>query len=159
MSAMTQALAWPTAERRVFDEIRDRLGHKEGINCFLGYIPVDVPNVWAFVSGGGTAGIENKTLVNNNAACWSTSIVDARLIGVYSERAAVMEWSGEVLQVFQDTFNFHQRSNVVACRIQEMPSLPIFEIFQDEEDSGLGAWIVIIPCQLLFSTTQLYTDT
>lgn len=77
----------------------------------------------------------------------------ASFVFVYGTREDAQTQAMRVVGVFRDTSNFNRLGNVQSCRIMEMPSEPILTEF---EDSGLVAWVVELPCQLLFCGNETF---
>lgn len=154
---MTIQEAWDSAEKKVFDELCAALQSEEGRDAFRGYLPVDRADVWGLASGGGVNGIEKMWDTNGRAPCTATQICNAVAMCVYSERSQAMQWAGKIVAALGDTKNMYQKGNVFCFRMLEQPSQPeIVDLNQEDPENPLPAWMVTIPFELVYITTDTW---
>lgn len=149
--------AWPEAERIVFDRIAEQTGTKEGATAFLSdVLPPSAMNIWRLSTGGGDA----QTTWGGNA-CFGFMRFDAIIEGRYKDRKQAQLFAGQVMSMLNDTNNFFQTRHIQWFRISEFPRPTLSSFFpanQGNNPQEFPCWIVTMPAQIVFNTSDEYNS-
>jgi len=138
--------SWTKAEREVFDTIIAKLGGHENQSAFLGYLPVNAPNLWMITSGGNGDQFDSGLIKSNNP-CLRMSRMGLQAVGVFADRAKAQEFAMQIIEILSETNNFTKTGgSITQCSLASMPTTP--ELNEDDY------WQIIVPMELIFDSVN-----
>jgi hypothetical protein len=113
----------------------------------------DRVGVWALNTGGGDAR-------DTHAKCWGSLQLTASIEVLFLERDRALLFSGWIQRIMAETDNFHHTENVQWFRVMQFPNPTPTEVeFPNNRKAGLqAAWLLTIPCEMVYNTTQAYEE-
>lgn len=145
--------SWTLAERECFSALLEVCGGIENQNAFIGYLPEDAPNVWAFSSGGNEE-TQIERLKGENP-CFGVLRFSAQAFGQFVNRETAQQFACNVVKTLSNTGNMHNTGNVMWLTLTAMPQEPQLVATQN---TGYYLWGITIPMELIFSTSVNYQE-
>jgi len=134
--------SWTNAEREVFEAIRSKRNDKENLQCFVGYLPINAPNVWMLTSGGNGDQFDSG-LYKGSSPCHRMIRIGMQAVGIFADRSKAQQFAMQVIEVLAETNNFTTTGgNIIECSLSGMPTTP--DLNEDEY------WQIIVPMELVF---------
>jgi len=143
--------SWADAERTCFERIRKTVDGEENLNCFIGYLPVQAPDVWSFTSGQGNESQIGRLWGSN--PCFGTIRLKAMAECQYYDRAQAQKFGMQILRVLKETSNMNNVNNVQWLRVTDMPLDPVPIAGNTLQ---IVLWQVSVPLELVYATTTNY---